>query len=145
MAGTTPASHTFSFYHPFFRIRLAVDDPTLDNHSTDDSSIFSLASLVGTLFILSLKVLFHSTYKSRWNPMLTKIQQHYLYKIWTTCLNFTFLFTNFFLYYDSMNIVLTNNIIIFYFYHYAYKSKKLECQEEIYIYIYIYFFLKLLK
>ena len=29
-----------------------------------------------------------------------------------------------------MNIVLIDNIIIFYFYHYSYKSKKLECQEE---------------
>ena len=42
-----------------------------------------------------------------------------------------------------MNIILTNNIIIFNFYHYSNKSKKLECQEEMYMrtcvcaYIYI--------
>ena len=32
-----------------------------------------------------------------------------------------------------MNIILTNNIIIFNFYHYSNKSKKLECQEEMYM------------
>ena len=40
-----------------------------------------------------------------------------------------------FLFY-TMNMVLTDNIIIFYFCHYCYKSKKLECQDELFkIYI----------
>ena len=32
VVGTTPVFHTSSFYHPFFRIRLVMDDPTLDDH-----------------------------------------------------------------------------------------------------------------
>ena len=46
-----------------------------------------------------------------------------------------------------MNIILTNNIIIFNSYHYSNKSKKLECQEEMYMracvcrYIYIYIYI----